>query len=171
MNKELEALKALENIEKEIEDAEGFDENTYYQMDRTRFKIIKTALKDYENLKEENKLLRENNENLDENYYDTWCACEALKENSNYALMFIDDIYCLVDTKDNKFDVIDNYKINNNSIIDNSCNKKLKALEIIKAKRVNVEWLLETENVEEYNESLYVNLTQEEYELLKKVLL
>ena len=36
---------ALKNIEKEIEDYEGFDENTYYQMDRTRFQIIETTLK------------------------------------------------------------------------------------------------------------------------------
>ena len=50
-------------------------------------------------------------------------------------------------------------------------NKKLKALEIIKEKRVNVEWLLETESVEEYNESLYIDLTQEEYDLLKEILL
>ena len=50
-------------------------------------------------------------------------------------------------------------------------NKKLKVLEIIKEKQVNVEWLLETENVEEYNESLYADLTQEEYDLLKEVLL
>ena len=48
--------------------------------------------------------------------------------------------------------------------------KSLKVLKIIKEKRVNVEWLLETENVEEYNESLYNNLTQEEYDLLKEVL-
>lgn len=48
---------------------------------------------------------------------------------------------------------------------------KLKALEIIKEKRVNVDWLLETDNVEEYNESLYVELTKEEYDLLKEVLL
>ena len=46
----------------------------------------------------------------------------------------------------------------------------LKALDIIKKKRVNVEWLLETENVEEYNESLYNNLTNDEYDLLKEVL-
>ena len=47
----------------------------------------------------------------------------------------------------------------------------LKALEIMKKKRVNVDWLLETENVEEYNESLYDDLTREEYGLLKEVLL
>ena len=48
MSKELEALK---NIEKEIEDYEGFDENTYYQMDRTRFVIIEKALKALEIVK------------------------------------------------------------------------------------------------------------------------
>lgn len=45
MSKELTPLETLKNIEKEVEDYEGFDENTYYQMDRTRFQIIENALK------------------------------------------------------------------------------------------------------------------------------
>lgn len=49
--------------------------------------------------------------------------------------------------------------------------KSLKVLEIIRIKKVNVEWLLESENVEEYNESLYADLTREEFALLKEVLL
>ena len=54
--------------------------------------------------------------------------------------------------------------------------KRIKALEIIKNKRVQVHILLESNNVEEYNESIYVcegvkyKLTQEEYDLLKEVL-
>ena len=54
--------------------------------------------------------------------------------------------------------------------------KELEALEIIKEKRVQVHILLESENVEEYNESIYVceginyKLTQEKYDLLKEVL-
>ena len=47
--------------------------------------------------------------------------------------------------------------------------KMLDAAEIIKEKKVDVEWLLTTENVEEYNESLCINLTKDEYDLLKEV--
>lgn len=53
-SKELTPLEALKNIEKEIEDFEGFDENTYYQMDRTRFQIIENKLKALEIIKEKN---------------------------------------------------------------------------------------------------------------------
>jgi len=54
--------------------------------------------------------------------------------------------------------------------------KKLKALEIIKEKGVNIYLLNETDNVEEYNELIKSHygmkqLTQEEYDLLKEVLL
>lgn len=125
------------------------------------YKIIETALKEYEN--------------LDDIYYDTWYACERLKENNNFALMFIDDIYCLINTKDNKFDVIDNYKINNYGIIDNGTKKKLKALEIIKEKQVNVGDFIRCKSIEDYNDYCCYNekeqLTQEEYDLLKEVLL
>ena len=135
--------------------------------------LAKPIIDTVKGLEEENKLLREDNENLDENYYDTWYACERLKENNNYALMFIDDIYCLVDTKDNKFEVIDNYKINNYGIIDNDAQLKLKALEIIKKKRVNIQALFYSSSCEDYNKHYnhYEDLTQEEYELLKEVLL
>ena len=128
---------------------------------------------DIKMLEEENKLLRETNENLDENYFDTWCACEKLKENSDYALMFVDGIYCLVDTKDNKFDVIDNYEINSKGIIDNGSQKKLKALEIVRAKEPSIVRIRLTRNSEHYNAVMRERrkLTQEEYELLKEVLL
>ena len=43
--------------------------------------------------------------------------------------MFIDGSYCLVDTKNNKFDVVDNYKVNNKGIIDSGTQKKLEKLE------------------------------------------
>lgn len=51
--------------------------------------------------------------------------------------------------------------------------KKDTALKIIKEKKVNIEWLMDTENVEEYNENhfdVYEDLTKEEYNLLKEVL-
>lgn len=169
MTKELDALEILGVYKYEI--------LSWTQMSEDDFDIIESSLKDYEYLKEENKLLRKINENLGDNYYDTWFACERLKENNNYALMFIDDIYCLVNTKDNKFDVIDNYRVNNYGIIDNGTKKKLKALEIIKEKDVHIVWLKESRTLEAYNEELEKRrmhdrlLTHEEYDLLKEVLL
>lgn len=50
--------------------------------------------------------------------------------------------------------------------------KKLKALEIIKDKNVDVAWLCGCEKLEDYNKLYQVpNLTKEEYDLLKEVLL
>lgn len=48
--------------------------------------------------------------------------------------------------------------------------KQDEILRIIKEKHVNIDWLLDCESVEEYNESLYLDLAQEEYDLLKEVL-
>lgn len=55
--------------------------------------------------------------------------------------------------------------------------KQLKALEIIKEKRVDTYFLMQTDTLEEYNKSLHTcswfpsyELTQEEYDLLKEVL-
>lgn len=45
-----------------------------------------------------------------------------------------------------------------------------KALEIIKNKKVDVEWLLNTIDRETYNDDLHIALTQEEYDFLKEVL-
>jgi len=49
--------------------------------------------------------------------------------------------------------------------------KKLKALEIIKEKRVNVRFLISCKTLKEYNDVISDHLTQEEYDLLKEVLL
>ena len=55
--------------------------------------------------------------------------------------------------------------------------KELKALEIIKSKNVDIAILKNTENVEQYNNTVLLffkcskELTQEEYDLLKEVLL
>lgn len=58
---------------------------------------------------------------------------------------------------------------------DECCNiieKELKALEIIKEKKVNIKLLLIDKDCELYNMNYgYEDLTQEEYELLKEVLL
>lgn len=51
--------------------------------------------------------------------------------------------------------------------------KELKALEIIKSKEVNVAWLTYTDGLKEYNCGKFIGsyLTQEEYDLLREVLL
>jgi len=66
------------------------------------------------------------------------------------------------------------------AILNDSREKKLKALEIIKEKRVDITTLFDCLNAEEYNRWVPVRshysyppleLTQEEYDLLKEVLL
>ena len=47
----------------------------------------------------------------------------------------------------------------------------LKALEIIKEKEVNVRFLISCKNLKEYNDVISDHLTQEEYDLLREVLL
>ena len=49
--------------------------------------------------------------------------------------------------------------------------KELKALEIIKEKKVNVKWLLNSYSCDDYNNWYDIHLTEEEYDLLKEVLL
>ena len=53
--------------------------------------------------------------------------------------------------------------------------KKVKAFDVIKEKRVDVNWLLQcfthTKELESYNQDRRHKLTQEEFELLKEVLL
>ena len=50
--------------------------------------------------------------------------------------------------------------------------KSLKALEIIKEKNVNMFWLKECFNLEQYNYNMadYMKLTEEEFRILKEVL-
>ena len=109
-------------------------------------------------LEEENEFLRKNNENLDETYFETWEVCEKLKENSNYALKFVDNVYWLIDTKDN---VINKYETNSKGIIDNGTQKKLKALEIIK----------ENLNIDEILLAVKGVCKATDYDLVKEVLL
>ena len=59
-------------------------------------------------------------------------------------------------------------------VLKNAFPKELKALEIIKKKKVNVFWLFNSKDVDEYNSAFYQEwryLTQKEYDLLKEVLL
>ena len=53
----------------------------------------------------------------------------------------------------------------------NNVAKRLKALEIIKKKKVNVRFLISCKTLKEYNDVISDHLTQEEYDLLKEVLL
>ena len=53
----------------------------------------------------------------------------------------------------------------------NIIKKELKALEIIKEKRVNVRFLISCKTLKEYNDVISDHLTKEEYDLLKEVLL
>lgn len=54
-------------------------------------------------------------------YFITSMALDMLKGNSNFALMYVDDIFCLVDTKNNSFEVIDNYDIDTENIGKSKC--------------------------------------------------
>ena len=60
-----------------------------------------------------------------------------------------------------------------NDIDLNIIEKELKALEIIRNKEVNVAWFTYVDNLEDYNKGKFIGsyLTQEEYGLLKEVLL
>lgn len=49
--------------------------------------------------------------------------------------------------------------------------KELQTLEIFKSKKVHIKWLLNSNSCEEYNKWYDIPLTEEEYELLKEVLL
>lgn len=101
---------------------------------------------------------------MSENVYET---CEELRDHCEK----------IEKTINNKFDIIQNHyraiygfmtKANEKN------NEKLKALKIIKAKRVNVHVLTSSfcENVEQYNNNLTydLHLTQREYDLLIRVL-
>ena len=83
---------------------------------------------------------------------------EALEEARNYTHMLITS-----GTWDNKISP-------NLNIVE----RELKALRVIKYKSVNVAIFEETKNLEEYNRIIHyfeLHLTQEEYDLLKEVLL
>ena len=67
---------------------------------------------------------------------------------------------------ENPHNLIDNLNIIN----DSNFHKKLKALEIIKNKKVNCYMFWACDNLESYNEEVVIKLTQEEYNLLKEIL-
>jgi len=114
-------------------------------------------------------------------YFETSMALDMLKENSNFALMYIDDIFCLVDTKDNKFEVIDNYHIDTENITKTKCqeiNDLREFAKIVATKGVAIGFiqLLEKENaggVNKYNDYIGGDknfyLTEAQFNFVKKV--
>ena len=79
---------------------------------------------------DKNKTLRDSNKSLSKTiarlteadyYFITSMALDMLKGNSNFALMYIDDLFCLVDTKSNSFDIIDEYDIDTENIGNSKC--------------------------------------------------
>lgn len=100
--------------------------------------------------------------------------CEWKEEKIN-PILYLNDFYNFIDKK--HFDDAWGHGQGSKDETYDILKKHLEALEIIKEKRVQVHILLESNDVKEYNESVYVcegmkyKLTQEEYELLKEVML
>lgn len=66
-------------------------------------------------------------------YFITSMALDMLKSDSNFALMYVDNIFCLVDTKGNSFEVIDNYDIDTENISKTKCQELNDLREFVKA--------------------------------------
>ena len=124
MSKELEALENIKHYDTRV----GLHEDDY--------KIIETALKDYEHSQQQRELYFKQAKELKELYK------EELKNTAYY---------------------------------NNLALKYKKALEIIKEKEVDIGWLKRAKDLHEYNSGMGINsysaLNQEEYELLKEILL
>ena len=90
---------------------------------KSKDEYIAKILNDNKILRNENKSLTKTISQLTEAdyYFITSMALDMLKGNSNFALMYVDNIFCLVDTKDNSFDVIDNYDIDTENIGKSKC--------------------------------------------------
>ena len=145
MSKELTPLEALEKIKDIIrEDGEDID-NPRFLVDE--LSIIETALQD--------------------NYFYKY----MINKICDFMGLDINPFEDLVNTENEMI----NYIYENECFrVDVATNKnKLKAFEIIKKKRVNVHLLILSDSLEKYNFNLlpYRKLTQEEYDLLKEVLL
>ena len=107
------------------------------------FEIIETALKEYEFMKQTKIIVHDKKISDDD--------LEKLK---------------------NQIIIADNLEQKIEPLFDNETKKKLKALEIIKEKEVNVFVLLHSGNLKIYNDIVEDNrkLTQEKYDLLKEAL-
>ena len=112
---------------------------------------------------------------------------EALKNVIKYCeYQYCDEELYIIETALNKLEGLEKiYKVardyeeeltkNRDYWRDEAYKKQLKALAIIKEKRVDVGWLISCENIGQYNNVIgtatHKLLTQEEYDLLKEVLL
>lgn len=149
MSKELTTLKSLKIIKEMYEHFV----KTYRELEpklmiceKEDFDIIETALKDYELMKQAKIIVADKKISDDD--------LEKLKNQR----MFI------CGSGESKVELL----------FDEETQKKLKALEIIKEKEVNVGLLSRCANAERYNNGICYEpryLTQEEYDLLKEVLL
>lgn len=148
MSKELEALKSLKIIKEMYEHFV----KTYRELEpklmiceKEDFDIIETALKDYELMKQAKIIIADKKISDDD--------LEKLKNQRMF----------LCSSGESKIELL----------FDEETQKKLKALEIIKNKQVNVFVLLHIGDLETYNDMIADNrnLTKEEYDLLKDVLL
>lgn len=148
MSKELEASKSLKIIKEMYEHFV----KTYRELEpklmiceKEDFDIIETALKEYEFMKQ-TKIIVDDKKISDDDL-------EKLK---------------------NQGIIVGNLEQSKiEPLFDNETQNKLKALEIIKNKQVNVFVLLHIEDLETYNDMIgdNRNLTQQEYDLLREVLL
>lgn len=99
-------------------------------------------------------------------------VCEWAEEEIK-PILYLNDYYNFLDTE--SFENAYGHGKGSKKYIYEVLEKHLKALEIIKEKRVDVGWLISCENIKQYNgvigTATHRLLTQEEYELLKEVLL
>ena len=160
MNKGLKALKDIRKV---------FIENEYItNEDLDKFDIIETELKRIDFLERVNKDLSNSNHKLIEERVNKVIEHRIVYEDYNFQ-----SIKKFVACKDCQY--YENEKcMNKGDCFWLDLERKLKALEIIKEKRVNVDLFYYSKNLEDYNRNITTNnrlLTQTEFDLLKEVLL
>ncbi len=135
-------LEALQRIRKNLTRYSDSDDKPYlYEQDKRDLDIIEAALKDYELMKQTKFIVNDKKINEDD-------VLEQLKKG---------------------IITVNNLKIE--SLFDEETQKKLKALEIIKEKRVNVHYLMLYQSYIEYNDLFCKKqLTETEWNLLKECL-
>ena len=159
MNKGLEALQRLK---------EHLDYDTYYQYtNKEDISIIETELKRIDYLERVNKDLQESKDKL-------------IEERNNKIIehRIVYDDYNFQSIK--KFVACKNCQYYENEKCSNTTGcfwldleRKLKPLEIIKERKVDIQLLIDSKNLNEYNWCVHTKdraLTQEEFDLLKEVL-
>lgn len=126
------------------------------------FDLAKEQENELKELKKENRSLTKTIAQLTEAdyYFITSMALDMLKSNSNFALMYVDNIFCLVDTKDNNFDVIDNYDIDTENIGKSKYQKLEELKEFVK--------VLCKMKIVDSNHKIY-GINENDIELIKKV--